>query len=127
MNTRKIIFVLTFLIFTVIFITSCAKLTREEYIDVEAIITNVYYKPSYKTLIMVGRVPMYKKHRAKYRITVKYEGKEYNISGRKFYKKNKNKIGKSIKVVLRKRYYDDGSVRQDIEAPDKTDDKRSKK
>lgn len=117
MNTRKIIFVLTFLVFTVIFLTSCNKLTREEYTDVEAIITDTYYKPSYTTYVMCGKVPMVTTYPAEYRVTVKYDGVEYNISGSKFYKENKDKIGKSVKVVCHKKYYDDGSVKQDIEAP----------
>ena len=127
MKTRKIIFVLTFLVFTVIFLTSCTKLTREEYIDVEAVITDTYYKPPYTTYVMCGKVPMVTTHPAEYRVTVKYDGAEYNINGSKFYKENKDKVGKSVKVVLHKKYYDDGSVKQDIEAPDKTDDKKSKK
>lgn len=125
MKIRKIILVLTLFIF-VIFLASCSKITHEEYIDVEAVITNVYYKPSYRTFIMCGKVPMATTYPSKYRVTVKYEGVEYNINGSKFYKENKDKVGKTIKVVCHKEYYDDGSVKQYIEAPDKTDDNGSK-
>jgi hypothetical protein len=122
MKIRKIIFVLTFLILTVTFLTSCTKLTNEEYIDVEAVITDTYYKPPYTTYVMCGKVPVVNTYPAEYRITVKYEGVEYNISGSKFYKENKDKIGKTVKVVCHKRYYEDGSVKKDIESPGKTDD-----
>lgn len=118
MKIRKIIFILTFLIFTVTFLTSCAKLTREEYVDVEAVITDTYYRPSYTAIIPQGKTMRPIIYPAVYRVTVTYEGIEYNISGRSFYKEHKDETGKTIKVVCHKRYYDDGSIKQDIEAPD---------
>ena len=52
-----------------------------------------------------------------YNVTVKYEDIEYKITDRNFYEKHKDKVGETVKVVCHKRYYDDGTIEQDIEAP----------
>lgn len=68
--------------------------------------------------MIAGKVRTFVIHPAVYRVTVEYEGLEYNISVSSFYNEYKDRIGESVKVVCHKRYYDDGSIRQDVESPD---------
>lgn len=110
----KVISVSILLLFTVIFLTSCSKIVNEEYVDVEATITDTYYRPSYITPMIAGKVTTFVTHPAVHSVTVEYEGVEYRISGSSFYDEHKDDVGKSVKVVCHKIHYDDGSIRQTI-------------
>lgn len=117
LKIKKVLLVSIFLFFTVTFLTSCAKLVSEKYVDVEATITDTYYKPSYIIPMRTGKITTFVTHPAVYRVTIEYEGIEYNISGSNFYNEHKHRVGESVKVVCHKRYYDDGTIRQDMQVP----------
>ncbi len=117
MKIRKIIFVLTFFIVT--FLASCAKITKEEDIDVKATIIGTYHRPSCVIPIRSGDITTFITQPAVYKVTVEYEGIEYKISDRNFYEECKDKIGETVKVVCHKIYYDNGDTIQGIDAPNK--------
>jgi hypothetical protein len=53
-------------------------------------------------------------HPATYRITVEYDGAEYNIGGSDVYNTYNDRIGETIEALLEIRTYDDGTVKYDI-------------
>lgn len=99
-------------------LVGCAKLVSTECVNVEVNITDVYYKPSYTTMIynVALKMPMVQSHPAVSRVIVEYNGVEYTISGSDTYNKYKEKVGQIAIGALEIRTYDDGTVKYDITA-----------
>lgn len=84
---------------------SCAKLTSEEVIEVEAIITEVDRDPAR----MVGKTV----YPSDYDIYFEYDGIKGSWDVRKeTYNLYKDKVGETIKCNLFIRTYDDGTIRK---------------
>jgi hypothetical protein len=95
-------------------LTGCAKLVNTEYSDVEVTITDSYYRGMYITPVYNGKSFTYITHPATYRITVRYNNVEFDISGSETYDKYKDKIGETAIGVLKICTYDDGTVKYNI-------------
>lgn len=61
-------------------------------------------------------LPNVRRHPAVYRITVKYDGIEYTISGSDTYNKYKDKVGQNTIASLEIRKYDNGTMKYDIKS-----------
>ena len=101
---------------TIFSLVGCTKCISTEYENVEVNIVDEYYKDSYTTVEynVALKMPMSKSHPAVYRITVKYNGVEYTISGSDTYNKYNDKVGQTAIGTLRIRNYDDGTTKYDI-------------
>ena len=113
---KKILYSLALLLAFMFILTGCAKCISTETSTVQvkiideyhmAAYTTMYYSPATKTMLPQS-------HPAVYRITVEYDGVEYDISGSDTYNKYSDKIGEYTNGTLQTKKYDDGSVRYDI-------------
>lgn len=68
----------------------------------------------YITPVFNGKTTTMITHPAVYRITVEYNGVEYDISGSNTYNKYSDKIGEYVDGILETKKYDDGTVRYNI-------------
>lgn len=68
----------------------------------------------YITPVFNGKTTTMITHPAVYRITVEYNGVEYDISGSDTYNKYSEKIGEYTNGTLQTKKYDDGTVRYNI-------------
>ena len=95
-------------------LVGCAKLVSTEYENAEVNIVDEYHRGKYITPVFNGKTTTIITHPAVYRITVKYNGVEYTISGSDTYNKYKEKVGQIAIGTLEIRTYDDGTVKYDI-------------
>lgn len=112
-SIKKIISILL-AICIVLSLTDCAKLANTEYQNVEVEIVDEYHRGMYITPIFNGKATTMITHPAIYRITVRYNNVEYNISGSDTYKKYCDKVGQSTIGVLEIRTYDNGTIKYEI-------------
>lgn len=110
---------LTILLATLIMAFSligCAKCISTETSTVQVKITNEYHRAAYTTMYYspATKTILPSSHPGVYRITVEYNGVEYNISGSDTYNKYSDKVGEYTSGTLQTKKYDDGSVRYDI-------------
>ena len=99
-------------------LSGCAKLVNTEYQKVEVIITDKYHRGMYITPIFNGKTTTMITHPAVYRITIKYNGVEYTISGSDTYSKYKDKVGQTAFGTLEISTYDNGTVKYKITSLD---------
>lgn len=99
-----------------VMLACCAKCVSTETSTVQVKVTNAYHKASYTTMYyspatktMLPQTPA-----AVYKITVEYDGTEYDIRGRDTYYKYSDSIGKSVNGTLETKKYDDGTVKYNI-------------
>ena len=97
-------------------LTGCAKCISTETSTVQVKIIDEYHKATYTTMHYnpATKTMMPQSHPAVYRITVEYNGVEYNISGSNTYNKYSDKIGEYVDGILETKKYDDGTVRYNI-------------
>jgi hypothetical protein len=101
----KKILILALLVVMLLCFASCAKLTSEEVIEVEAIITEVDRDP----MRLVGKVV----YPADYDIYFEYDGIKGSWDVNKnTYNLYKDKVGETIKCNLFIHTYDDGTIRK---------------
>lgn len=113
MKKKKICILTTLLIF-VFTLTGCAKCISTETSTVQVKITNKYHRPCYVTPVFNGKTMLPIVHPSVHRITVEYNGIEYNISGSETYNKYSDKVGEYVNGILETKKYDDGAVRYSI-------------
>lgn len=101
--------ILTFAIFTPKIIEEMLT-ENKEYLDVEVVIVDVYYRPG--SVIPTGNSAV--SIAADYDVTVRYDGKDYVIDSREAYYKYKDKVGQTATGVLEIREYIDGNEAKDI-------------
>lgn len=112
-SIKKIISMLS--AFCIVFsLTGCAKLVSTEYQNVEVEIIDEYHRGMYITPIFNGKTTTMITHPATYRITIKYNNVEYDISGRDTYEKYCDKVGQSTVGILEICTYDNGTVKYEI-------------
>jgi hypothetical protein len=99
MSNLKRIFILNVFFILLIAATGCNTVdttVTEQIVQVQIIDT--YYKAPYNTII--ESVPQ--RHAAVYRVTVEYNGKEYDITGMDAYNKCSEKIGETVEATAKK-------------------------
>ena len=69
--------------------------------------TTMHYSPATKTMLPQS-------HPAVYRITVEYDGVEYDISGSDTYNKYSDKIGEYVNGTLETKKYDNRTVKYKV-------------
>lgn len=114
---RKLLLFL--LMVTMLFsINGCAKCVSTLQMNVRVTVVDEYYKGSYVTPIIAGKVTTMVVHPAVYKITVKYDDNEYAFTDSNTYNEYKDKVGQTVNATLEIKTYDDGSVRYDITSLD---------
>ena len=113
---KKILYSLTLLLVFMFILTGCAKCISVETSTVQVKITDEYHRAAYTTMYHnpATKTMMLQSHPAVYRITVEYDGIEYNISGSNTYNKYSDQIGEYVNGTLETKKYDDGTVRYNI-------------
>lgn len=114
MKLKNRIFAILLLVILIFSLVGCAKCISTEYENVEVTIVDKYHRAMWIQPIPTGKSVMMITHPAVYRITVKYNGVEYTISGSDTYNKYKDKIGQITIGELEIKTYDDGTVKYNI-------------
>ena len=93
-------------------LTGCAKCISTETSTVKVKVTDEYYKAAYTTVWYNAAAHTYctRIHPAVYEITVEYDGRKYEFSGRDTYDKYSNRIGEYVNGKLRTKKYDNGKT-----------------
>lgn len=104
---KTLTILLTMLILT-FSLVGCAKCISTETSTVQVKITDEYHRGVRFSAATKTTRP------AVYRITVEYDGVEYDISGSDTYNKYSDKVGEYTSGTLQTKKYDDGSVKYDI-------------
>lgn len=107
---------LTLMFMFAVMLACCAKCVSTETSTVQVKVTNAYHKASYTTMYYspATKTMLPQTHAAIYKITVEYDGTEYDIRGRDTYYKYSDSIGKSVNGILETKKYDDGTVKYNI-------------
>lgn len=107
---------LTLMFMFAVMLACCAKCVSTETSTVQVKVTNAYHKASYTTMYYspATKTMLPQTHAAVYKITVEYDGTEYDIRGRDTYYKYSDSIGKSVNGTLETKKYDDGTVKYNI-------------
>lgn len=111
---KKTLTILLAMLIVTFSLVGCAKCISTETSTVQVKITDEYHRAMYITPVFNGKTTTMITHPAVYRITVEYDGVEYDISGSDTYNKYSDKIGEYTNGTLQTKKYDDGSVRYDI-------------
>ena len=111
---KKILYSLALLLAFMFILTGCAKCISTETSTVQVKIIDEYHRAMYITPVYNGKTTTMITHPAVYRITVEYNGVEYDISGSNTYNKYSDKIGEYVDGILETKKYDDGTVRYNI-------------
>lgn len=111
---KKFLYSIVFALMLVL--TGCAKCISTETSTVQVKITDEYYKAAYTTTHynLSTKTFFQQPHSAVYRITVEYDGVEYDIFDSDTYNKYSDKVGEYANGILRTDKYDDGSIRLKI-------------
>lgn len=111
---KKITSILLITVLLLCFV-GCAELINTETQEVEATVTDVYYKGAWVQMISTGKTTTWITHPAKYNVTFEYENVTLTVNNKELYDYYKDKIGVAVKCNLITEYYDDDSVRQKLE------------
>lgn len=111
---KKILIILLSMLILTFSLVGCAKCISTETSTVQVQITDEYHRAMYITPVFNGKTTTMITHPAVYRITVEYNGVEYDISGSDTYNKYSDKIGEYTNGTLQTKKYDEGTVRYNI-------------
>lgn len=113
---KKVLYSIAMMFIFMFILTGCAKCISTETSTVQVKIIDEYHRTAYTTMYYspATKTMMPQSHPAVYRITVEYNGVEYNISGSNTYNKYSDKIGEYVDGILETKKYDDGTVRYNI-------------
>jgi hypothetical protein len=95
-------------------LSSCAELINTETQEVDATITDVYFKSAWVQPISTGKTMMMVTHPAQYKVTFEYEGVTLTVNNKKLYDFCKENMDCTVKCNLIIEYYDDGTVRKTL-------------
>lgn len=113
---KKVLYSIVAVFIFMFILTGCSKCISTETSTVRAKVideyyraayTTPYYNPTTKTIMLQSYAPVY-------RITVEYNGTEYNILGSSTYNKYSDQIGEYVNGILETKKYDDGSTNYNI-------------
>ena len=103
------------IIYILIFCTiGCANIVYTEYEEVEVKIVDEYHCGMWIQPVYTGKTVVPITHPAIHRITVEYDGVEYDVDGEETYYEYRDKIGQTVVGILEINTYDDNSVRYDV-------------
>ena len=110
---KKILYSLALLLAFMFILTGCAKCISTETSTVQVKIIDEYHRAAYTTMHYspATKTMLPQSHPAVYRITVEYNGVEYNFSDRDTYNKYSDKIGEYINGILETKKYDNGKIK----------------
>ena len=113
---KKVLAVLLSMLILTLSLVGCAKCIDTETSTVQVKITDEYHRAAYVTMHYnpATKTMLPQSHPAVHRITVEYDGVEYDIFGSDTYNKYSDKIGEYTNGTLQTKKYDNGSVRYDI-------------
>lgn len=111
---KKVLAVLLLILILAFSLVGCSKCIGTETSTVQVRITDEYHRAMYITSGFNGKTTTMITHPAVYRITVEYNGVEYDISGSDTYNKYSDKIGEYTNGTLQTKKYDNGTVRYNI-------------
>ena len=113
---KKLLCIMSTMLILVFALTGCAKCISVETSTVQVKVTNEYHRAAYTTMYYspATKTMLPQSHPAVYRITVEYNGVEYDISGSDTYNKYFDKVGEYVNGTLQTKKYDDRTVRYDI-------------
>lgn len=111
-SKKKIMCNLVLPLLFVFVLTGCAKCISTETSTVKVKVTDKYYKAAHTTMYYNPAACTYYTLRdpAVYEITVEYDGKKYEFSGRDTYDKYSKRIGEYVNGTLRTKKYDNGKT-----------------
>lgn len=105
---KKITIIL--LIIILLCLTSCAALVSTETQEVDATVTDVYYRGAWIQMISSGKTMIPITHPAKHEVTFTYKNTTLTVNNKELYDYYKDKIGETVKCDLIIEYYDNGTV-----------------
>ena len=113
---KKVLYSIAMMLIFVFSLVGCAKCISTKTSTVQVKIIDEYHRAAYTTMYYrpATKTMMPQSHPAVYRITVEYNGVEYNISGSNTYNKYSDKIGEYVDGILETKKYDDCTVRYNI-------------
>lgn len=113
---KKILYSLTLLLVFMFILTGCEKCISTETSTVQVKIIDEYHRVAYTTMLYspATKTMIPQSHPAVYRITVEYNGVEYNISGSNAYNKYSDKIGEYVDGRLETKKYDNRKIKYSI-------------
>lgn len=113
---KKVLYSIVAVIIFLFILTGCAKCISAETSTVQVKITDEYYRAAYTTPYYnpTTKTIMLQSYATVYRITVEYNGTEYNIFGSNTYNKYSDRVGEYVNAILETNKYDDGTVKYNI-------------
>jgi hypothetical protein len=111
----SVIFIIALITVVLLCFTGCAELINTETKEVDAAITDVYYKGAWVQPISTGKSMIMITHPAQYKVTFEYEDVTLTVDNKKLYDFCKDNIGATAKCNLIIEYYDDGTVHKTLE------------
>lgn len=111
MNKLRLIFCCLLLSIS---LAGCREVVNNETREVDVKIVDSQYEKSWLQTIPSGKSVIVIRHSATYEIKVEYEGVTYTIDNENIYELFKDEVGKTATGVLEIDYYDDGTVKYDI-------------
>lgn len=113
---KKVLYSIAMMFIFVLSLVGCSKCISNETSTVQVKIIDEYHRDAYTTMyyLPATKTIIPQSHPAVYRITVEYNGVEYNISGSNTYTKYSNKIGEYVDGILETKKYDDDTIRYNI-------------
>jgi len=113
---KKTLTILLAMLILTFSLVGCAKCISTETSTVQVKITDEYHRAAYTTMYYspTTKTMLPQSHPAVHRITVEYDGVEYDIAGSDTYNKYSDKIGEYTNGTLQTKKYDDESVRYNI-------------
>lgn len=100
---------------------SCTELINTDTQEVDATVTDVYYKDAWTQMMWIGKVMVPIRHDAKYEVTFTYKNVTLTVDDEDIYNRYKDNIGTTVKCVLITKYYDDGTIRQELQLSEGVD------
>ena len=114
---KKLLLTIMLSLFTVNMV-GCKEVVREEDNQVEATIVETKYESDYSTttFIMCGEsiVPTTQYYPAEYHVVIDYNDVKYYLDNKKYYNICKDNKYKKVECTLHTKYYDDGSIKNNI-------------
>lgn len=113
---KKTLTILLAMLIVTFSLVGCAKCISTEISTVQVKVTDEYHRTAYTTMHYspATKTMLPQSHPAVYRITVEYDGVEYDISGSDTYNKYSDKIGEYTNGTLETKKYDNRTVKYKV-------------
>ena len=115
MVKRKFIALLVLVLMLFTCLPGCAKVIDTKSTVVEAIVVDTHHKSAWTQRIYTGKTWIIRHHRAKYQVMLKYKDYKTTIDNKDLYDQYKDNIGAIVECNLVTTYYDDGTIKTELE------------